>query len=256
MRKRNGDYQSQDENVFAVSTGDLMASLLFIFILLLAGALLQVQEKSEEDERIAGAYNEIKEKIYEALKSEFSPEELREWRAKIDKDTLCIRFQEPSMLFDKDKDRLKPRFQNILDKFFPRYVDVLMRRENGDGAYIFREHITEIRVEGHTDSDGGYFYNMNLSQKRAIEVLKYCMMQQRLTDEQRDWLEKTFTANGMAYSHPILRDRSGRICPAGSGAECPGAREDMQLSRRVEFRVRTDAEKQLEDIAERRKQGS
>lgn len=72
MRKRYRDFKSQDENVFAVSTGDLMASLLFIFILLLAGALLQVQEKSEQDERIAGAYNEIKEKIYEALKAEFS----------------------------------------------------------------------------------------------------------------------------------------------------------------------------------------
>ncbi len=40
-----------------------MASLLFIFILLLTGALLQVKEKSEEDERTANAYNEIKQKL-------------------------------------------------------------------------------------------------------------------------------------------------------------------------------------------------
>ena len=44
MRKRHTDYRERDENVFALSTGDLMASLLFIFILLLTGALLQVQE--------------------------------------------------------------------------------------------------------------------------------------------------------------------------------------------------------------------
>ena len=254
MRKRYRDFKSQDENVFAVSTGDLMASLLFIFILLLAGALLQVQEKSEQDERIAGAYNEIKEKIYEALKAEFSPEELREWHARIDRDTLTILFQEPRIAFEEGEYKIKPRFQKMLDDFFPRYVNVLLSRDGG-GAYVFREHITENRIEGHTNSKGGYFYNMNLSQNRASEVLKYCMMQKSLSEEQRGWLEKTFTANGMAYSHPILRDSSGEICPEAVDAACPGAKEDQELSKRVEFRVRTDAERQLEDIAERRKQG-
>ena len=45
MKKKRTEYESKDENAFALSTGDLMASLLFIFILLLMGALLQVQEK-------------------------------------------------------------------------------------------------------------------------------------------------------------------------------------------------------------------
>ena len=75
MKKRHADFRSHDENVFALSTGDLMASLLFIFILLLTGALLQVKEKSEEDERTANAYNEIKQKLYEALMSEFKEHE-------------------------------------------------------------------------------------------------------------------------------------------------------------------------------------
>ena len=49
MKKKRTEYESKDENAFALSTGDLMASLLFIFILLLMGALLQVQEKAEQD---------------------------------------------------------------------------------------------------------------------------------------------------------------------------------------------------------------
>ena len=32
MKKKRTEYESKDENAFALSTGDLMASLLFIFI--------------------------------------------------------------------------------------------------------------------------------------------------------------------------------------------------------------------------------
>ena len=50
-KKPRIEYESREENAFSLSTGDLMAGLLFIFILLLMGALLQVQEKAEEDKR-------------------------------------------------------------------------------------------------------------------------------------------------------------------------------------------------------------
>ena len=59
MKKKRTEYESKDENAFALSTGDLMASLLFIFILLLMGALLQVQEKAEQDEEIVKRYDQI-----------------------------------------------------------------------------------------------------------------------------------------------------------------------------------------------------
>ena len=255
MKKRHAEFRAHDENVFAMSTGDLMASLLFIFILLLTGALLQVQEKAEEDEKTASAYNEIKQKLYEALMAEFSKEELEKWQASIDRDTLTMSFKYPGM-FDEDKSEIKPGYMDILDDFFPRYVNVLLTKEDGSDRYMFRDNIAELRIEGHTNSNGGYFHNMNLSQSRAMAVLVYCMKEKEIKDEQRDWLMKTFTANGMSYSHPIYRDGNGKICHEGKDVKCPDAKEDLDLSRRVEFRVRTDAEKQLEDIAERRKVGS
>ena len=52
MKKKNVTYEEREENAFSLSTGDLMAGLLFIFVLLLMGALLQVQEKAEQDEEI------------------------------------------------------------------------------------------------------------------------------------------------------------------------------------------------------------
>ena len=90
MKKKRTEYESKDENAFALSTGDLMASLLFIFILLLMGALLQVQEKAEQDEEIVKRYDQIKTQLYIDLQQEFK-DDLAVWRATIDS-TLCIVF--------------------------------------------------------------------------------------------------------------------------------------------------------------------
>ena len=98
MKKRHVKYEEKEENVFALSTGDLMAGLLFIFILLLMGALLQVQKKAEQDEEIVNRYDKIKTQLYIDLQKEFK-EDLAVWRATIDS-SMCIRFQETSLLFD------------------------------------------------------------------------------------------------------------------------------------------------------------
>ena len=224
-KKPSIEYDSREDNAFSLSTGDLMAGLLFIFILLLMGALLQVQEKAEEDERIVQRYDQIKTQLYIDLQEEFK-DDLKVWRATIDS-TLCIRFQEPAMLFENNQAALRPLFRQILDDFFPRYIQVLSREE-------YKDNIVEIRIEGHTDSNGGYFYNMELSQSRTRSVLQYCFG--LMTEEQINWAMGLITANGLSSSQPILIDGV----------------ENKDLSRRVEFRVRTNAEKHLEDIANKR----
>jgi len=226
MKKKCIIKDENEENVFSLSTGDLMASLLFIFILLLMGALLQVQEKAEQDEEIVKKYDQIKTQLYIDLQEEFK-DDLKVWRASIDS-TLCIRFQEPSMLFDEGDDVLKPGFKIILDDFFPRYIAVLSKSE-------YRDNIEEIRIEGHTNSNGEYYSNMELSQDRTRAVLKYCFS--LMSFDEQEWLKCKVTANGLSSSHLIVT-KSGD--------------EDKNLSRRVEFRVRTNAKKQLEEIADRR----
>lgn len=225
MKKRNRNIESGEENAFALSTGDLMAGLLFIFILLLMGAMLQVQEKAEQDEEIVKRYDQIKTQLYIDLQEEFK-EDLTVWRASIDS-TLCVRFQEPSMLFDEGDDKLKQNFKGILDDFFPRYIAVLMRPQ-------YKDNIEEIRIEGHTNSNGGYFSNMELSQNRTRAVLQYCL--NMMSEGNIEWAKALITANGLSSSHLIMKD----------------GQEDKELSRRVEFRVRTNAEKQLEEIAAKR----
>lgn len=227
MKKKQTQYESRDENVFALSTGDLMAGLLFIFILLLMGALLQVQEKAEQDEEIVNRYDKTKTQLYIDLQREFK-DDLTVWRATIDS-TLCIRFQEPSMLFDEGENVLKPEFKSILNDFFPRYIAVLSRPE-------YRDNIEEIRIEGHTNSNGSYYSNMELSQDRTRSVLQYCFS--LMPPKDIIWMKGLITANGLSSSH-LIYNANGE--------------ENKNLSRRVEFRVRTNAEKQLEVIANKRR---
>ena len=131
------------------------------------------------------------------------------------------------MLFDNNEATLKENFKEILNDFYPRYIAILNKPE-------YRDNIEEIRIEGHTDSNGSYFHNMELSQNRTRAVLQYCMG--LMKPEQINWAKNFITANGLSSSHPIIRDGV----------------EDKSLSRRVEFRVRTNAEKQLEVITEKR----
>ena len=131
------------------------------------------------------------------------------------------------MLFDEGKDQLKDSFKPILNDFFPRYIAVLSRPE-------YKENIEEIRIESHTNSNGGYYSNMELSQNRTRAVLQYCFS--LMPDKDVIWLKGLVTANGLSSSRLITR----------KGVEA------KELSRRVEFRVRTNAEKQLEDVAAKR----
>lgn len=222
------DSAENDDNPFALSTGDLMAGLLFIFVLLLSYALLQVQEKAESDEQIVGEYNKIKTQLYIDLNKEFK-DDLMVWNAILDSVDLSVRFQEPATLFDYDSFTLKTKFKDILQDFFPRYIRILT-----DKQYI--DNIQEIRIEGHTDNKGSYFYNMRLSQDRTRSVLEYCMNIDIL-QERKSWIISKVTANGLSFSQPI--DQNDII--------------NDELSRRVEFRIRTNAEKQLEKIITKRK---
>ena len=227
-KKNNTEIQDNDENPFASSSGDLMAGLMFIFVLLLSAMMLQVQKRADKDAEITKEYNRIKTQLYIDLEEEFK-DDLKVWNAVIDSTKLSIRFQEPSTLFDFNRSSLKQEFKIILDDFFPRYLALLSSDK-------YKDNIEEIRIEGHTDSQGSYEMNMELSQDRTRAVLNYCLAM--IGDKQlKGWATYRITANGLSYSRLIYND---------DGSENP------DLSRRVEFRIRTNAEQQLEKIAKER----
>jgi outer membrane protein OmpA-like peptidoglycan-associated protein len=188
-------------------------------------------DRDKQVRDIANAYQNIREDLYHALYEEFK-NDLPKWGAEIHKETLTVRFKEPSIYFDTGKDTLKEDFKVVLREFFPRYVNLLYQDN-------YREHIDEIRIEGHTSSEWTldtkgkepYFLNMALSQGRTRSVLEYCLGEISNTD-MRGWARSKITANGLSSSKLIM--------VAGN--------EDKEASRRVEFRVRTDAEKRIGEI--------
>jgi outer membrane protein OmpA-like peptidoglycan-associated protein len=229
-----------------IPLSDLMTGLMMVFMLVAIVFMVKVEAESKKIKKlmqqaeqqtqqikdVAILYEEMREQLYEDLLAEFR-DDLPRWNAKLDRDDLSIRFEEPEVLFDTGKANLKPMFMTILDDFFPRYVGVLSSAK-------YQTAIDEIRIEGHTSTiwanetnpDIAYFRNMELSQSRTRSVLEYVLLLPKV-GEHKQWLTARLTANGLSSSRPRLNDDLS---------------ENRQASRRVEFRVRTNAEARIGDI--------
>jgi outer membrane protein OmpA-like peptidoglycan-associated protein len=231
MRHIFGDTRREEDGHW-ISISDLMAGLMVIFLFIAITYIRPIVETQSKIKDIVVAWNNSEIEIYEALWREFK-DDLKRWNADLDKETLTVRFKSPDILFDQAEDSLKPRFENILNDFFPRYINVL---------YQFKDSIEEVRIEGHTSSEWAdsstqrqaYLKNMELSQARTRSVLGYVLDLPKI-QSRRDWVVRHVTANGLSSSR-LIRDERGR--------------EDKVRSRRVEFRVRTDAKQQIVRVLE------
>ena len=121
-----------------------------------------------------------------------------------------------SILFDAGSDTLRPEGMKFLNEFIPVYLDVLMKPE-------FEGYISEVIIEGHTDTKGTYFGNLELSQERASSVMEYSLSVPGLTEEQKEYLQAMVSATGRGSAEPVY-DEEGNI--------------DSEACRRVEFKFR------------------
>ncbi len=231
MIDKNNLLMEKEEEVpeYWRSFSDMMAGLLMIFILFLTIAMLQLniqedllQDKEEEVNRIIG----VRQKIVEELKREFENSDLQ---LNIDPESGAISFSE-GVFFDYDKYEIKDTGRDYLKSFIPKYIKVLLSDKN-------RDYISEIIIEGHTDTQGSYMYNLELSQKRAFEVAKFILSEdfEELSQEENKRLKSILTANGRSFSNPIL-DENGVI--------------DAEKSRRVEFKFRLKDEEMIYQMQE------
>jgi len=213
---------SSHEEAQWISLSDLMTGLMMLFMPIAVAFMLKVQAEEARARNEAQLYREIRQDLYKDLYMEFK-DRLTVWNAVFNQN-LTLTFRGPEVLFDTGKTDLKPRFKQILQDFFPRYVRIITLPK-------YKTSIQEIRIEGHTSSDWNgatgteeaYFENMELSHK--------------LPDVQKeiDWLRSNVTANGLSSSHLILK---------------PDGTEDIDRSRRVDFRILTDADAKIEKILE------
>ena len=225
----NKSHEMNDEHWLSVS--DLMAGLMMVFLFIAIAFMRHASVERDKIKNVAVAYQENQVAIFDALNKEFT-EDLTKWRASIDKETLSFQFDSPEVLFDTGESNLKPEFKDILEDFIPRYLSVIEH---------FKNSIDEVRIEGHTSSEWArrtseeqaYFLNMELSQNRTRSVLAYTYLLPDLDMAQKTWIKSNFAAVGLASSRIKLYD---------------DGTEDKERSRRVSFRVITNADIQIRKI--------
>lgn len=204
---------------------------MMVFLLIAIIYMVQLEIESRKIKDVAILYDHLRTQLYEDLYAEFK-DDLPRWGAELNRD-LSLRFYDTEVLFARGEDQIRPGFQAILDDFFPRYVRIITSEK-------YRDDILEVRIEGHTSSDWGdidnpsvaYIKNMELSQARTRSTVAYLLNLPQITAQQ-PWLTAHLTANGLSSSKPVLKENG---------------EEDSDRSRRVEFRVRTDAESRIATI--------
>jgi outer membrane protein OmpA-like peptidoglycan-associated protein len=106
-----------------ISISDMMAGLMMVFLFVAVLFMSEVQKEQKAIKEIAEGYQNIQQQLYEDLKKEFK-KDLEIWDAEILKDNT-IRFKSPEILFDTNSSKIKELFKNVLDNFFPRYLEIL-----------------------------------------------------------------------------------------------------------------------------------
>ena len=135
---------------------------------------------------------------------------------------------ESDVMFELGSYDLSERGERFIDRFLPVYLDVLFSEE-------YQSYVSEIIIEGHTDSLGTYLDNLALSQQRALAVAAYVLDDdyRGISAAQKRQLRMVVTANGRSFSDPVL-DAFGQ--------------EDMDASRRVVFKFRLTDEQMIQQL--------
>lgn len=213
---------SDDESWISVS--DMMAGLMMIFLFI---SIIYIQNIRQYFDKVS----DVRSDICQDLSSEFKGD-IEKWDMSICEDGLLIRFRNESN-FEINSSKLSSDFQLILDDFIPRLLSVVWK---------YRASVSELRIEGHTDSTvrkidtelSGYLYNTELSQDRSRNVMKYSLNIPSIIDNNKiiQWSLNNMTAHGMSSSKQIYEN----------------GKKSFSKSRRVEFRLRTNAENKLLDL--------
>ncbi|WP_324172981.1 OmpA family protein [Sulfurimonas sp.] len=129
-----------------------------------------------------------------------------------------------NILFNQGKSELKPSAKKELSRVLGRYIDVLL-----SDAKI-RRYIDLITIEGHTNSDGSYLYNLDLSQKRALAVMHFLY---KRYPKKTKVFQKYLSASGRSFAEPILYKNN---------------KEDKDASRRIEIKFRIKNKEAVQEL--------
>ena len=138
----------------------------------------------------------------------------------IDSESGAIKLSS-QVLFDKNEAVLKDEVKTELQTTLKSYFDTLLNNDE------IRANLDQIIIEGHTDSDGEYLYNLKLSQDRALAVMNFI---NSWNNDER--LRNYLNASGRSFMSPILKDGV----------------EDKDASRRIEIKFTLSNKEAMNEI--------
>lgn len=141
----------------------------------------------------------------------------------IDPQTGALRFSS-NILFTQGEAELKPSAKKELSRILGKYIDVLLNDSK------MRRYVDLITIEGHTNSDGSYLFNLDLSQRRALAVMEFLYTQY---PNNRELFKKYLSASGRSFAEPILD---------------ADKKEDKDASRRIEIKFRIKSEDAVKEL--------
>ncbi|MGE3537576.1 MAG: OmpA family protein [Candidatus Tectimicrobiota bacterium] len=231
------------------SLTDLMTSLAVIFILLLVAShnkkqqhlsasqeqlnstRAQFEAAQQELEKARQHTHTTRSNILVALQQSLEVFVAQGVRAEADpRDPLSLLVLVPEGLleFAVNRDAIPPGGLAFLRRFTPKIAETLC-------AETFRDEISTMVIEGHTDSSGSDAINLPLSQARSMAVVQESLAVLSPDPGLRACFLTFLSASGRGSSEPF-RDTAGR--------------EDKARSRRVVFkiRVRSLEQRQLYEV--------
>ena len=114
------------------------------------------------------------------------------------------------------------------EEILPIYCKVLLQKD-------YKKYLAEIIIDGYTDTDGDYDYNLELSQKRSLAVAQYLteIRENFLSSDEISELQNYLTVNGHGSANPVL-DSDGNV--------------DKDASRRVEVKFRLKDDEMINEL--------
>lgn len=242
------DELTESQDNFWISYADLMAGLLFVFILVIGAIIVKhnfmTSEFTKQKESIQELENnaKLKEAAAEKLNKELN--ETKQTIAKLTsvKEDVIAKLRlklgdkievDPksgslriagNILFKQNEYELIEESKISLTSILSEYIKVLMEDQE------IRNNLDRIIVEGHTNSDGDYLLNLELSQKRALSVMKFLL---ELNPQFEKDLKVFVTANGRSETDLIFKNNE----------------EDKFASRRIEIKFRLKNEEAISSIS-------
>lgn len=202
--------KDEGEKPFWISFADLMTALMTLFLVVMAVSLMVVTKKINEATQ---AENQRSSEILNICTSIQKDAALKNKIIAVDCKDNRINFGEAGRFGHNDY-RLNAAGVEALNTLVP----IVLNAANSENG---KKWFKQIVIEGFTDTDGSYLYNLNLSLRRSEWVMCSLLDPKfsqglSLTEAQKNQIKQLFLAGGVSFN---------------------SAKNSKEASRRVELRM-------------------